>query len=275
MRPSNLRPTLKRTGWFLVLLILLAAILTLYYSLQTNSNLAFHVDPWALIPAAIPAWILSSAFSRDRETSSIFCRLIHPPNRWSLIAFLLFPAILLPGALIGRVLHQPLVMPPTHGSVINNFAYATVFFLFNIFFAALLEELGWRGFLLPRLQRRWPPLLATLLVWLPWALWHAPLDYFRPARFSLVTYLEIRVIFLIPIALILTWLYNRGGRSVQASIIFHAGMNTFPFVLPYFMPSFASLFLIAGFAVVSDRMWRQRNDGVQPNSLKPIEIADA
>jgi membrane protease YdiL (CAAX protease family) len=270
LRPSNLRPSLKRTGLFLGLLILLSALLTLYYSLRTHSGFSFHMAPLVLVPASIPAWILSSAFSRDREISSLFSRLIHRPNRWSLIALLIFPAVILSGAAIGRLLHQPLVMPPKHGSAINNFAYATVFFLFNIFFAALLEEPGWRGFLLPRLQRRWSPLLATLLVWLPWALWHAPLDYFRPGRFSLVAYLEMRVIFLIPIALILTWLYNRSGRSVQATTIFHASMNTFPFVLPYFMPSFALLFVIAGFAIVSDRMWRHWNDGVPPNSLRVI-----
>jgi hypothetical protein len=30
------------------------------------------------------------------------------------------------------------------------------------------------------------------------------------------------------------------------------------------------LFVIAGFAIVSDRMWRHWNDGVPPNSLRVI-----
>jgi len=35
-------------------------------------------------------------------------------------------------------------------------------------------------------------------------------------------------------------------------------MNTFPLVLPYFMAGFALLFVVAGYCVVADRMWRRR-----------------
>jgi uncharacterized membrane protein YadS len=69
-------------------------------------------------------------------------------------------------------------------------------------------------------------------------------------------YLEIRVIFLIPLVILLTWLYNRSGRSIQASAMFHASMNTFPFILPYSVPGFALLFGVAGYVIVADRMWR-------------------
>ena len=121
------------------------------------------------------------------------------------------------------------------------------------------------------MQQQSSPLVATLLVWLPWALWHAHPDYYRPGGFSLVFYLETRVIFLIPIALIMTWLYNAGGESLQASAIFHASMNTFPFVLPYFMPAFALLFVIAGYAVFSKRLGmpaprRSANDHATANT---------
>jgi membrane protease YdiL (CAAX protease family) len=78
-----------------------------------------------------------------------------------------------------------------------------------------------------------------------WALWHAPLDYYRPARFSLVMYLELRVVFMIPIVIILTWLYSRSRSSIQVCATFHACMNTVPFVLPYFAPGFALLFIIS------------------------------
>jgi membrane protease YdiL (CAAX protease family) len=41
--------------------------------------------------------------------------------------------------------------------------------------SAALEELGWRGYLLPRLQRRVTPVTASLLIGIPWGLWHLPL----------------------------------------------------------------------------------------------------
>jgi len=95
------------------------------------------------------------------------------------------------------------------------------------------------------------------LVWLPWALWHGPLDYYRPERFSLAMYLELRVVFLIPLVILMTWLYNRSGRSIQSTVLFHASMNTFPFVMPYFPPGFALLFVAAALVVVLERMWRK------------------
>lgn len=45
------------------------------------------------------------------------------------------------------------------------------------------EELGWRGFVLPRLQQALSPLAASVVLGLIWAIWHAPSGLF-PARRS-------------------------------------------------------------------------------------------
>src|SRR5690242_7148120 len=101
-------------------------------------------------------------------------------------------------------------------------------------FVAVLEEPGWRGFLLDRLQQKFSPISASFLVWLPWVLWRAPLEHYRPGRFSWTEYVLLRVMFLIPLTFILTWFYDRSGRSIQTTAIFHATMNPFPFVAPYY-----------------------------------------
>ena len=95
------------------------------------------------------------------------------------------------------------------------------------------------------------------MVWLPWSLWHLPLDFSRPGRFSLVSWLLIRVIMPVPMNILLAWFYNKSGRSIQSTAMFHAGMNTFPFVLPYYAPALALVFLWAGYAIVNGRMWRR------------------
>jgi membrane protease YdiL (CAAX protease family) len=206
--------------------------------------------------AAIPAWILSGAFTCDPGVRELLHSLVHPGNwRWQAVAFFFWPAILLIPAAIAHLLHAPLTWPQHRDTIWLSTAYGGIAFLNAFLFTAALEEPGWRGFLLPRLQQRFSPLLASLLVWFPWALWHAPLDFHRPFRFTLVTYLLIRVVFLIPITIILTWLYNRSGANLLTVVIFHAAMNTFPFVLPYFQPAFALVILFAIIVIFTDRMW--------------------
>jgi membrane protease YdiL (CAAX protease family) len=207
--------------------------------------------------AAIPAWILSGAFTRDPGVRELLHSLVHPGNwRWQAVAFFFWPAILLIPAAIAHLFHAPLTWPQHRDTIWLSTAYGGIAFLNAFLFTAALEEPGWRGFLLPRLQQRFSPLFASLLVWLPWALWHAPLDFHRPFRFNLVDYLLLRVVFLIPITIILTWLYNRSRANLLTVIIFHAAMNTFPSVLPYYQWAYLLVILFAIAVIFTDRMWR-------------------
>jgi len=221
--------------------------------------------------AAIPAWILSGAFTRDPGVRELLRALVRPSNwRWQAIAFFFWPALLLIPAAIAHFFHEPLMRPQPRATAWLSAAYAGVSFLNNFLFTAVLEEPGWRGFLLPHLQQRFSPLLASLLVWLPWALWHAPLDFYRPFRFTLLNYLLIRVVFLIPITIVLTWFYNRSNSNLLAVVIFHAAMNTFPFVLPYYQPAFALVILWAITVIFTDRMWRRLpGSSASPNAPIP------
>jgi uncharacterized protein len=209
--------------------------------------------------AAIPAWIGSGAFSRDAGVRDLLSAFMVPRNwPWLALAFFSFPAILLVPTAILHAFGFPVVWQRGNATPWPFAVYAALMFLRNLFFTAYLEEPGWRGFLLPRLQQKFSPLLASLLVWLPWALWHAPLDFSGPVGRDLMYYAQVRVIFLIPITIIMTWLYNRSGGNILSTAVFHAGMNTFPLVLPYAPPALGLIFVWAGYAVFSDKMWRQK-----------------
>jgi membrane protease YdiL (CAAX protease family) len=246
-----------RIAWFVGLLPVCWAALSLHYLWRSADGLPLHLDPLLIGPALLPAWIISGAFSRDLGVRALLRQLVHTPNRWSLFALLSFPAFLLIPAAVVHLLRGHLVNPSGTATISARVARASIFFAYNLFFVAVLEEPGWRGFLLDRLQSKFSPIVATILVWLPWALWHWPLDCYRPVRFTLTVWILLRVVFMIPLAIILTWFYRRSGRSIQATALFHAGMNTFPFVLPYSQPAFGLIFVWAAYAVISDRMWRR------------------
>jgi membrane protease YdiL (CAAX protease family) len=88
---------------------------------------------------------------------------------------------------------------------------------------ALFEELGWRGFLLPRLQRTRTALVAALVVGLVWLPWHLPELVSDRAERPLIPF----VIYILASSVILAWLYNSSRASLPIVILFHASLNSF------------------------------------------------
>ena len=89
-------------------------------------------------------------------------------------------------------------------------------YLISLVFVAVLgggqEEPGWRGFALSRLQARYSPLAATLLLGFLWGVWHVPL--YGPLGWVLPLIL----------AFFYTYLYNRTG-SVLLCILLHGSFT--------------------------------------------------
>jgi len=94
------------------------------------------------------------------------------------------------------------------------------------------EEPGWRGFALPRLEERYAPVPATLVLGVVWAFWHLPQLVADPnAVYSFAWFVEelpgivLRVVNIVGFAFLLTWIYN-GTESVLLALLLHAGINT-------------------------------------------------
>ena len=88
------------------------------------------------------------------------------------------------------------------------------------------EELGWRGFALPRLQRAHSALTSSVLLSIAWAGWHLPAFFYVPSYVAL----GFRILpgFFLGIlagAIVLTWLYNSSHGSVTAVVLWHASFN--------------------------------------------------
>ena len=90
--------------------------------------------------------------------------------------------------------------------------------------SALGEEIGWRGYALPRLQSRMSALGASLIIGPIWALWHLPLWLTgTPGRTP--TLYAAFVISVIALSVILTWVYNSTGGSLLMVVLLHATYN--------------------------------------------------
>lgn len=90
------------------------------------------------------------------------------------------------------------------------------------------EELGWRGFALPRLQTKHSALTATLILGLVWACWHVPAFFYKDTYRAMgLGGFPLLLLFILAASPVFTWLYNSTRGSLLMVIVFHA---TFDFL---------------------------------------------
>jgi membrane protease YdiL (CAAX protease family) len=90
------------------------------------------------------------------------------------------------------------------------------------------EEIGWRGYVLPRLQARHSALTASLVIGVVWTLWHIPRFLMAGNNDSFVWF----ALDTIAKAVLFTWLFNSTNGSLLIVTLFHSAINTAAVFLP-------------------------------------------
>jgi uncharacterized protein len=85
------------------------------------------------------------------------------------------------------------------------------------------EEIGWRGFALPRLNARHGRIDASLILGAGWAVWHIPM--FLLQGFPLGPMFVVALLFFLPGSVLFSWLFSRTGGSLPLAILFHVGAH--------------------------------------------------
>lgn len=90
------------------------------------------------------------------------------------------------------------------------------------------EEMGWRGVLQSRLQRRGNPAATAIIVGLVWAFWHLPAFRFADFRngLDLSQFVVLYPVSTILIAFVMGHLWRWSHGSLFVAILFHAVLNT-------------------------------------------------
>jgi hypothetical protein len=146
--------------------------------------------------------------------------------KWWLIAIFTFPLILLVFGLFTY-------LTGIGASSFNWIAYFGTFplliFSLNIFIDAgpIGEELGWRGYALPRLLQLHSPIAATSILSVLWTLFHLVGFFGEGARQYGMSFIWF-TLFTISICFIMTWLYmNTGGNWIVSGLLQHYIINSF------------------------------------------------
>lgn len=257
--PSPADPTVPTAalGWFLALTFGISwGVFALFLGLpETIEELlgppsgSHPLFVLAVYAPAIAALVLVTVHGGARGIRALLRRLTlwRASPGWYALILVGVPALFLAGAAWKGTLTLPF---DDLGSALGALAFMLLL--------GPIEELGWRGFAQPLVQRRLAPLWAGLAVGFVWAIWHLPAFFLEGTPQSAWGFAPF---FggTIALALIATGLLNRSGGSILLPMLFHFQVNNplFPDAAPYD----SLLFVLLAVALVwVHRDWMLRRD---------------
>jgi membrane protease YdiL (CAAX protease family) len=129
------------------------------------------------------------------------------------------------------------------------------------------EEFGWRGFALPRLLSRWPPLSAALILGAIWFVWHLPTFFISTLSQSQLS-IPLFLVNSIALSILMTWLYLRARGDLLLMILVHLMANYCGAIRIPFIAEVSAEVALAALIVVCGGLRpavRRHNEGVQSN----------
>ena len=259
----QLRGGSRKSSWiaFMVAWVVAAGIFVLHLVLRSKSNAPLPIMVcFSALFALAPAFVISSVFSRAQGVRNYLASLIKPPGgiRWYLIAILLLPVVRILQVAVAHTIGQEIAWRPIQATGELQIAGMVAFvFVYQFTYSNCLgEEVGWRGFALPRLQTRYSPLVASIIIGFFWALWHVPYWRAEIGSFTSMYWLFVSGI-TFALSFILTWLYNRTGGSILAVGLMHVSSNLSVKFVRFTWIWLLLMILVALIVIVADKMWRK------------------
>jgi uncharacterized protein len=154
--------------------------------------------------------------------------------------------------------------------------------------SAVGEEIGWRGYALPRLQVRHSAVTASLILGALHTLWHLPL-WFRGLADHPLSVFPAFAIQGFAFAIIYTWLYNSTKGSLLLAVLFHTATNapltlvllpmgvedfTGAFWLMAALSAVAAIIVVAVFGPSQLSRQQRQQEPQQRSSITPVPGAD-
>ena len=102
-------------------------------------------------------------------------------------------------------------------------SWLTIPVLFIFFFlGAIAEEVGYTGYAIEPMQQRFGALAASIIIGIPWAVWHYPSIIQQGHN---LTWIAWGTLGTIAVRVLIVWIYNNTGKSLFACILFHTMIN--------------------------------------------------
>lgn len=186
--------------------------------------------------------ILFGLFEEKQSLKKLFKRAINFKVGlfWFLFVIFLEPIVFIVSLIITMILGGDMPDFPDNsnwGMFVGNFI---VGLFVGLIFGGLSEEIGWRGFMLPKLQQFTSPIIASFVIAICWTIWHLDPDYLVAAfTTGWSSFFEKsipgfgnRFLETLPFAVIMTYVFNRTNGNILLMIIMHSASNALISGLP-------------------------------------------
>lgn len=133
----------------------------------------------------------------------------------------------------------PWIIPEFFGeerlqTVLPSIYVLPLYIIFIMFLGGGQEELGWRGYIMPFLEKKFGLIIGSLMLGVIWAIWHIPL-WFIPGGNQVYMSFFGFVIFCIGGSYVYSWIIELSGNRLLSGIITHGAGNAlwefFPMVV--------------------------------------------
>ena len=208
-------------------IVSLPYVLSIWGILPGNYMTGFMLKQWAgpTLAAATMTRVLEGKPGSARLRSRI--RQWRAGWHWYLFILLGIPLLILLGVML-----LPGTFAGFRGLSARLLVTYPAYFVVVFVGVGLPEEIGWRGFALPRMQQRYGPLGGTLLLGVLWAFWHL-LYFFTPdhgggpgvASTTLIKNFALFFMLVMAMSIIFTWVFNKTKGSILVASIMHTAID--------------------------------------------------
>lgn len=139
---------------------------------------------------------------------------------WYLPVILLMPIIYLLIYGVMQLFRLPLPVGVEIPFLNNALIFAIIFI--SAMVGAMGEEVGWSGYAVDAMQKRWSALTTAIAIGLVWAIWHYPSMIQQGRDLRWVVWGTLGTVC---VRILIVWLYNNTGKSVFVCILFHTMAN--------------------------------------------------
>ena len=142
-----------------------------------------------------------------------------------------------------------------------------VYYLVMVFFGGGQEEIGWRGYISPFLEKKFGLAAGGLILGIIWAIWHLPLWFISGTSQVYMNFAGF-MMGLIGKSYIFSWIVKKSGNRLSSGLAIHGAVNAFAALFPFLILAdnarqtrfwlYQTLILITGIIIVIIRIKNEK-----------------